>query len=266
MNRTLVVGVLALVLVGAGLVVGRAAWGQSEPASRSDVGALKSELERLKGELEGIRGELKLIRELLIQRAAPPAQPAPPARVVSKVAVAGNPTLGKKDAPVTVIEFSDYQCPFCRRFFETTLPALKKDYVDTGKVRYVFRDFPLDQIHPQARKAAEAAHCAADQGKYWEMHDLLFQNQRELPAEKLKDYAQRLGLNGVAFTLCLDAGKHGSRVQKGYDDGVSAGVRGTPAFFVGKTRADDTIEGLLISGARPVNDFRQEIERLLAEK
>ncbi len=110
-------------------------------------------------------------------------------------------TLGQPEAPVTLIEFSDYQCPFCRRFFQTTLPTLKTEYIDTGKLRYVFRDFPLDQIHPYARKAAEAAHCAGDQGKYR------------------------------------------AKVQKNYEDGGSAGVRGTPGFFVGKTRSDGTIQG-----------------------
>ena len=94
------------------------------------------------------------------------------------MATAGEPSLGKPDAPLTLVEFSDYQCPFCRRFFEQTLPALKSKYIDAGQLRYVFRDFPLDQIHPQARQAAESVHCAAEQGKYWEMHDLLFQSLR----------------------------------------------------------------------------------------
>jgi len=119
-------------------------------------------------------------------------QPIQPGSAAASVSIAGNLIMGKKDAPVTMIEFSDYQCPFCRRFFETTLPTLKAEYVETGKVRYVFRDFPLDQIHPHARKAAEAAHCAGDQGKYWEMHDLLFQNPQALRVESLKTHARSL--------------------------------------------------------------------------
>ena len=219
-----------------------------------------------KKELEGVRSELRQLREFLLQRLAQPQASQPPARVVAKVAVGDNPTLGRKDAPLTIIEFSDYQCPFCRQFVETTLPALKKDYVDAGKLRYVFRDFPLDQIHPQARKAAEAARCANDQGRYWEMHDLLFQNQQALQPEQLTLYAERLNLDVKTFRTCLEGGKHRALVQKNYSDGISAGVRGTPAFFLGKTRADDTIEGVLITGARPLNDFRQEIERILTEK
>src|SRR5206468_10780677 len=122
--------------------------------------------------------------------------------------VADAPSLGRADAPVTLVEFSDFQCPFCGRFFATTLPALKQDYIDTGKLRYVFRDFPLDQLHPNARNAAAAAHCAGEQGKYWEMHDTLYRNQRTLQVEHLKGFALELSLNGNAFTTCLDGGKY----------------------------------------------------------
>jgi protein-disulfide isomerase len=133
---------------------------QSQP---SELEALKQDLETVKQDLADIKKALSEMRQLLVQRPAPPSQAAP---AISKVSVGDGPILGKPDAPVTVVEFSDYQCPFCQRFFTNTLPELKKDYIDTGKVRYVFRDFPLDAIHPQARKAAEAAHCAGEQGKY----------------------------------------------------------------------------------------------------
>ena len=146
------------------------------------------------------------------------------------------------------------------------LPTLKKEYIEAGKLRYAFRDFPLDQIRPQARKAAEAARCAGDQGKHWEMHDLLFWNQQALQPEQLKIYAERLNLDAKTFRTCLEGGKHRALVQPNYNKSVSAGVRGTPSFFLGKTRADNTIEGVLRSGARPLNDFRQEIERVLTEK
>jgi hypothetical protein len=125
----------------------------AQAESATEFGALKEDVERIKADLEEIKKDLKLIREFLMQRLA-------------QVSLSGNPMLGKNDAPITVIEFSDYQCPYCQRFFQTTLPALKTVYIETGKVRYVYRDFPLDQIHPYARKAAEAAHCAGEQGKY----------------------------------------------------------------------------------------------------
>ena len=267
---------LRIWIVTVALLVGTSAWdmtglvcAQSDVAPKSDessLAALRADLERVKKELEGIRSELRQMREFLLQRLAQPQTSQPPARLVARVAVGDNPTLGRKDAPLTMIEFSDYQCPFCRQFVETTLPTLKKDYIEAGKLRYAFRDFPLDQIHPQARKAAEAARCAGDQGKYWEMHDLLFRNQQALQPEQLKIYAGRLNLDPKTFGACLEGGKHRPLVQQNVDAGVSAGVRGTPSFFLGKTRADDTIEGVLISGARPLNDFRQEIERALTEK
>src|SRR2546422_1286610 len=148
----------------------------------------------------------------------------------TRAGVADAPTLGRADAPVTIVEFSDYQCPFCQRFFATTLPELKREYIETGKVRYVFRDFPLE-MHAQARKAAEAAHCAGEQGKYWEMHDVLFQNQRALEVENLKEYAGRLNVDSTGFYACLNDGRYSAEIQKDHDDGAAAGVGGTPGFF-----------------------------------
>jgi protein-disulfide isomerase len=260
------IGWVALALV-IGLSSGaQAAYGQTpSPAPTQDPGlaGVRADLERMREELAAMRSELRALRELL-QRQATPPQAAAPRRVT--VTTADSPALGRRDAPVTIVEFSDYQCPFCRQFVSTTLPALKSAYVDSGKARYVFRDFPIDNIHPQARKAAEAAHCAGDQGKYWEMHDLLFQNQQALAPEQLPHYAKRLGLDAAAFSACLDSAKHAGAVQQNYGEGAAAGVRGTPSFIVGRTRPDNTVEGLLIVGARPLADFRQEIDRLLNEK
>ncbi|MBI2205442.1 MAG: DsbA family protein [Candidatus Rokubacteria bacterium] len=246
------------------LVAGAApAGGQSPPATKEDVRALEGAVERLRGELDGIRGELRLIRDLLGQQRPAQAPPATPA--VAKVSLAGAAaSLGRAEAPVVLDEFSDYQCPFCKRFSDTTLALLKKDYIDTGKLRYVFRDFPLDQIHPHARQAAEASRCAGDQGRYWEMHDVIFRNQRALQAAKLKEYAERLGLDTAAFGHCLDSGKHRAAVQRDYEEGLKIGVQGTPAFVVGPPGTDDAVEGVMISGARPIADFRREIDRLLA--
>jgi protein-disulfide isomerase len=185
---------------------------------------------------------------------------------VVKVAVGDNPMLGNPDAPLTLVEFSDYQCPFCRQFSESTLPALRKDYIDPGKLRYAFRDFPIAQIHPLARKAAEAARCAGDGGKYWDMHDLLFRNQRALRAEQVQAYAEQLHLDAQAFGTCLENAKYEAHVQRDFREGASAGVRGTPAFVLGKTRTDGTVEGVLVSGLRSLDDFQHEVERLLAEE
>jgi protein-disulfide isomerase len=230
-----------------------------EPA----MAGIRADLERVREELAAMRAELRSLRELLQRLAAPPQAAA---RVAATVTTGDNPSLGRRDAPVTIVEFSDYQCPFCRQFVSTTLPAIKSAYVDSGKVRYVFRDFPIDHIHPYARKASEAARCAGDQGKYWQMHDLLFQNQQSLAPDQLPGLGSKLGLDATAFNACLSSSKYAGAIQQNYGDGSAAGVRGTPSFVIGRTRPDDRVEGVPVVGARPLTEFRQEIDRLLSEK
>jgi protein-disulfide isomerase len=229
--------------------------------STRDLPAIKAELEGIRVDLQTVRTQLDQVLRLLSQRSAP-------ARVATagpvRTSVADAPVLGRSDAPVTLVEFSDYQCPFCQRFFATTLPALKKDYIDTGKLRYVFRDFPLE-VHPHARKAAEAAHCAGEQGKYWQMHDVLFQHQGALAPPQLAEQARTIGVEGAAFDACLASGRYASRVERGLAEGAAAGVQGTPGFVVGKTQSGDTVEGTPIRGAQPWETFRRIIEQLLAE-
>ena len=135
----------------------------------------------------------------------------------------------------------------------------------TGKLRYVVRDFPLEAIHPQAFKAAEAAHCAGDQGKYWEMHVLLFQNQRALGAAELPKYAATLGLDGAKFQTCLDQGVHADAVKRDLAEGMKVGVRGTPTFFLGVVENGNKVRVVrVIRGAQPVEAFRQAIDAALA--
>ena len=167
----------------------------------------------------------------------------------------GNYFLGDEDAPVTLYEFSDYQCPFCERFYSGALSDIKKNYIETGRVKLVFKDFPLD-IHPEATPAALAARCAGDQGKYFELHDKLFENQRELSTANYKKWARELGLDGAVFDDCLDTRKHLSAVRKDLVEGQKAGIRGTPGFLV---------NGELISGAQPFAVFEQAIETALAK-
>ena len=262
MKRKVLIVAVILGLAGATLL-----WAQSPPGAPGDLGAVKADIERIKADLEDVKRQLTQITQvlrLMSQRAAQGAPTAPAGPVRARLGDV--PALGRLDAPVTLVEFSDYQCPYCQRFFLATLPALKKDYIDTGKVRYVFRDFPLDQVHPQARKAAEAAHCAGEQGKYWEMHNVLFGNQQTLQPPKLSEHARTLGLDGASFDQCLASGKHAAHVSQGLSDGQAAGVQGTPGFVVAKTTPGDTVEGTLVVGAQPVEVFRQLIDQLLAEK
>ena len=165
-----------------------------------------------------------------------------------------DPFIGNPDAPVTIVEFGDFQCPFCARFFQETEQQIIEKYVKTGKVKFVYRDFPLTNIHEHAQKSAEAAECADEQGKFWPYHDILFERQESLGSENYKVWAAELGLNVQQFNSCLDSGKYADEVQKDLNDGQLAGVNGTPATFV---------NGRLIQGAVPYAQFAAVIEEEL---
>jgi protein-disulfide isomerase len=164
-----------------------------------------------------------------------------------QVAATG-PSLGNDDALVTIVEFSDYQCPFCSRAEPTVKQVLAK-YPDS--VRLVYRHFPLDSIHPQARPAAIAAVCADEQGKFWEYHDRVFANQRDLSSQTLAGFADDLGLDRAAFDVCIDSDEAARTVADDLEAGRAAGTTGTPAFYV---------NGIKLSGARPLEDFVELIE------
>jgi protein-disulfide isomerase len=169
------------------------------------------------------------------------------------VSMDDDPTYGPKDAPITIVEFSDFQCPYCSRV-NPALEQVKETYGD--KISLTFRDFPLP-MHPEAPKAGEASHCADEQGKFWEYHDKLFENQRALKDENLKAYAAELALDGDAFAKCLDSGKYADDIVKDKADGEMAGVSGTPAFF---------INGVFLNGARPFENFKEVIDAELKAK
>jgi protein-disulfide isomerase len=174
----------------------------------------------------------------------------------TRVAVSGDQGFvrGAKDAPVTIVEFSDFQCPYCKTANATVKQVLERY---PGKVRLVFRDFPLASIHPQAPKAHEAARCAAEQGKFWEYHDLLFDRSPKMTPADLKQYAQELKLESAAFDKCLDSGKHAAAVDKDAQEGAGLGLTGTPSFF---------INGKQLVGAQPLTAFQKIIDNELAKK
>ncbi len=227
-----------------------------------DLKALRKEIEALKEEQRAIRKEIQDLVNSLRDRGAPSTRDL---RDLT-ISVGRGPSQGNDNAVLTIVEFSDYQCPFCGRHARETFPQIRRDYIDTGKLKYVFRDFPLEAIHGDALKAAEAAHCAGEQGKYWEMHDRLFANQRALGAAQLSLYAQALGLDPQPFGQCLGSGKYAAEIRKDLEDGQKAGVRGTPTFFLGLTDAKDSqIRAVkMIVGAQPYARFKQAIETLLA--
>jgi len=164
------------------------------------------------------------------------------------LATAGFPTLGPASAPVTIVEFSDFECPYCGGLFPT-LKEIEKKYGD--KIRVVYRQYPLANLHPHAQKAAEASLCADEQKRFWDFHDSLFGNQQDLTLDSLKRRAVDLKLDAPAFNTCLDSGKHADAIRKDIVEGSRAGVSGTPAIF---------INGRLLSGNQPYASIAQVIE------
>ena len=201
-----------------------------------------------------------------------PAQQAPkPIPALSTVAfdfsIAGSPSRGNGSASVVLLEFSDFQCPFCGRYVRDTYPKIAADYIDSGKLRYVFRQFPLESIHPNALNSAIAGTCAANQGKFWEMHDRLFANQTNLELPALLTYGMGLGLNESKFSTCVNGRETAGMVQADRADAVRGGLTGTPGFFIGKVGPDGQFHAVRrISGAQPYSVFQSAIDDVLAGK
>lgn len=210
--------------------------------------------------------ELRQIRILLEkQQKNVPSQarkPEPEAKEV-KVGLEGH-ILGEKNAPLTLVEFTDYECPYCRRFYEGTFPGIKKDFIDTGKVKFVSRNLPLP-FHKNAKKAAQAVMCAGDQGKYWEMRDTVFKNNRALDGNKLSDYAKELNLDTAKFNDCLNSDKHIDRIEADLKEAQSATITGTPSFILGQSVKKGEMTGEKVVGAQPYAVFKEKIESMLTE-
>ncbi|MBI4502762.1 MAG: DsbA family protein [Gemmatimonadetes bacterium] len=201
----------------------------------------------------GYATAMALRRGVLVGPEAAVAGSAEPAAIVD-VAVEGRPYRGRADAPVTVVEFTDYQCPFCARHFRETYRQLLSRYADT--VRYVVRNFPIAALHPQAQKAAEAAECADEQGAFWRYHDLLFERAPALDVESLRAYAAEAGLDRGRFDACLASGRKASIVAKDLADGVAYGLTATPTFF---------INGRRVVGAATLAEFEAQISAALRQ-
>ena len=223
-----------------------------------------------KDQADAILNELRQIRQLLERQQNAEAQPARPAAAPAsdkvKMSVGtGWYAMGRDDAPVTVVEFTDYQCPFCRRFQNDSFTQLKKDYIDTGKVRFVSRDLPLE-FHPNAPAAAMAARCAGEQHKFWEMRDaMMLDTATDLGPDSILKYGQKVGLDMAAFGGCLKDKKYTTAIQKDTTDAGALGISGTPSFVIGKT-AKDEIAGVRIVGAVPYTVFDSTIKDLLSSK
>jgi protein-disulfide isomerase len=254
-----------------------AAGGQNpeEKELRNRVAALEAAQKAMLRELQEIKAILqaRLPPQLPAPAgAAPPNAPPAIAALQQKalpdfdLAITGAATKGRADARLVLIEFSDFQCSFCGRFTRETLDQVDRDYVNTGKVRHVFRHFPVERLHPLALRAAEAADCAQTQGKFWEMHDRLFANQQALAEPDLIKTAETVGLNMPAFQQCL-ATQAGSpaKVRQDQAEGLRASVSGTPTFFVGTVTKEGRVHVLQrIVGAQPYASFKAVLDGLLS--
>ncbi len=243
-----------LTLVGAFLLA-PPAFAQPAPS----VDELTRELATLKAGLEAVQKDLQDLRTM-VQRIQAPRTSSQQGVVLD---IGARPFRGDRTAKLTLVEVTDYQCPFCSRHVRDTYPQLDAEYIQTGKIKYVVLDLPLESIHKSAFKAAEAVRCAGDQGKYWEMHDRLFSSQQTLG--NWSSHAEAVGIDVGPFQICLNAGTHAAEVRKDMAQAQAAGVTGTPGFFLAETDPTGTTVKTLrfLRGAQPLAAFKVHLEELL---
>jgi len=205
--------------------------------------------------------ELRQIRQLLEKQAKPATAPQEEAPTRAKIAdLTGVSMLGSKSAPITIVELHRLSVPFCQHFHMTTFADIKKAYIDTGKVRFYSKDLPLD-FHPNAMRAAMAARCAVEQGKFWELRDTMGANPNSLDMEHIVGFAANLKMDTAALRACIDGGKYKERVQSDVLEAMRIGANGTPTFIVGKSLGNG-VEGELVPGAMPFQMFDQKLKEL----
>ncbi len=210
-------------------------------------------------ELDNAIAELEL---KILEKQLPTNQPSIPLEISAD----NDPIIGNPDAPITIIEFSDFQCPFCARFHIQTLPTIMEEYIEKGTVKLVFRDFPIQSIHPNAVPASVAAECANEQGKFKQMHDILFEKQNEwsdletvYAIELFNQYSEQINLEQEQFSSCLSTAKYVKEIQNDLNDGRTYGVTGTPGFFIG----NQEMGFVELKGAQPFESFKKVIDRQL---
>src|SRR5690242_20402712 len=239
-------------ILGIALLLSSAA--SAEKKAKPDPGITREQADAILDELKQIHALLEKSQ----RQAVAPQAPEPVNKASLKIG--GEPALGSKNAPLTMVEFTDYQCAFCRQFHLTTFAEIRKKYIDTGKVRFVTRDLPLD-FHPNAFPAAEAARCAGEQGEFWKMRDTLITNANALAPDKLLEYAQSIPLDMPKFRACVDSHKYRDAVRKDFTEAASLKVEGTPTFLIGKTTAEG-VDGTLVVGAQPFAAFDARLKEL----
>ena len=230
----------------------------SQPAAQSqqqEVEALRKEIEILKRDLAEVREFLKVVTKGQFGAA----------KIEDKtIDLTGAPVNGQASAKLTLVEISDYHCPFCRRHFQQTQPQIYSEFVNTGKVRHVFIHYPIDQLHPDAFRSHEAASCAQDQGKFWELHTKLFETPAKT-TEQIVAIAQTAGLDSTALKACMDSGKYSKAVRESVANMQELGADSTPLFLIGLTPAPGQPMKIVqvIKGAYPFSEFKTRLEGML---
>ena len=214
---------------------------------------------------QDILNELKALRQLvesLNARLSTPAAPAGDRRIT--LGTAAGHMLGRPDAPLTMVEFTDLQCPFCRQFHMTAFEEIKRNYIDTGKLRYFSRDYPIESLHPLAMLAARASSCAADENKFWEMRHLILAGNERLRPESFAGFARELKMAPTAFEACsTNPAMHAEQIPRDIAEAQSLGISGTPSFVIGNTTATG-VDGVLMVGAMPYAAFDAKLKSLLS--
>ena len=245
----------AVLFFALGMIAGFFMWGRPLTAARVELASVKSELETLQSSVIPAAGQASQANSTTTDGAQTGA--AGEIQQVTRYPVTedGDPSYGPADAPITIIEFSDFECPYCQRWHEEVWKKLVVAY--PSQIRLVYRDFPLYSIHPNAGPAANAAACANEQGKYWEFHDLLFSGAEKLGEAAYRTYASALNMDLSAFQLCLDENRYEAEVTADFEYASSLGISSTPTFF---------INGVALIGAQPFEVFQEVIELELAGK
>ena len=258
-NRTLWLRILLLCL----LAIGSGGCSQN---NREEQARMQKEIDELKEGQRQIQGQL---RELTggqpLKRVAPAKSETPFDIEIDKNSLESK---GNQRARAVIIEFSDFQCTYCLSYVTQTFPQLDKDYIGSGKVRYFFRNLPLTAAHPNSFRAAEAAHCAAEQGKFWQAHDRFFANQNALNPNDWVQHAQALGVDAAKFNECLQSGKFDDEIKKDIGEAQSLGIDGTPAFLIGMMAPNGRTVSVrkVMLGAEPYDNFKQALDDLLSAR
>jgi protein-disulfide isomerase len=255
MKKTWTLGCLALISI---YPLASATADEKGSSVAGDTGITREQADAILKELRQIR--LLLENQQKTPQAAAPSQPA---MEPAKLKIGEGPFLGRADAPLTLVEFSDYQCPFCKQFHTATFEQLRKEYVDKGKLRFISRDLPLE-MHQNATQAAQAARCGGEQGQFWKMRDVLIANAGNLALDALLNYAESLYLDTAKFRDCLESQKYKADVQKDLDQANALGIVATPAFVIGKTTAEG-VDGFKFVGALPYATFDAKLKELLTD-